>query len=105
MPRYFFDIRTPSGTLCSDTQGLECSDAVAALREAQHGAQFVTLDECARNPMLSGYEFRVADEAHQPLFTLPFSELQPCEDLPSAPVAPVKGQSHSPRQKTSSGPI
>ena len=71
MPKYFFDVRTPSGVVCSDYQGLDCPDAAAALAEAQHGARFVTPDDCARNPIFTGYKFAVTDEAHELLFTVP----------------------------------
>ena len=84
MPRFYFDVRTPSGVVCSDYQGLDCPDAEAALAEAQHGARFVTPGDCARNPIFTGYKFAVTDEAHELLFTVPFTDLQLDEEPPPA---------------------
>ncbi|WP_336487385.1 DUF6894 family protein [Methylobacterium nigriterrae] len=101
MPRFYFDVRTPSGVVCSDYQGLDCPDAAAALEEAHHGARFVTPGECARNPLFSGYKFAVTDEAHRLLFTVPFTELQLADDEPEPPAAP--GRSPARRKRTRPG--
>ncbi|HEV7439881.1 MAG TPA: hypothetical protein VGN94_09715 [Methylobacterium sp.] len=101
MPKYFFDVRTPSGVVCSDYLGLDCPDAAAALAEAQHGARFVTPDDCARNPIFTGYKFAVTDEAHELLFTVPFTELQLDDDPPSAK-APVQALARRKRSRAPS---
>ncbi|ACL55130.1 DUF6894 family protein [Methylobacterium nodulans] len=77
MPRYYFDVLSRSGLVCQDFQGLECRDDAAALAVARHGAGFTSHDDCARNPQLTHYLFSVADAAHRPLFTVPFTELEP----------------------------
>ncbi|MER2268483.1 DUF6894 family protein [Methylobacterium oxalidis] len=96
MPRFYFDVRTPSGVVCLDHEGLDCADASAALMEARHGARFVTPEEGAGNPLFNGYRFTVADEAHRFLFTVPFTELEP--DGAAAP-APSAGRTQSKRAR------
>ena len=81
MPRFFFDIRTPSRVICYDYQGLECSNTIAALEEARHGARFVTAAECERNPQLASCSFSVSDEAQHRLFEVPLTEVLFGEDL------------------------
>lgn len=81
MPRYFFDVRSRSGLVCLDYQGLNCRNDKAALLAAQHGAGFTSSEDCTRNPQLQTYCFAVADAEHRPLFTVPFTELLP-EDQP-----------------------
>ncbi|MDR7039648.1 MULTISPECIES: DUF6894 family protein [Methylobacterium] len=97
MPRFYFDVRTPSGVVCLDHEGLDCADASAALAEARHGARFVEPEEGAGNPLFSGYRFSVADEAHRFLFTVPFTELEIDGAVPPAPIgrgAPAKRARH-----------
>ncbi|ACA20635.1 hypothetical protein M446_6371 [Methylobacterium sp. 4-46] len=77
MPRYHFDVQSGSGVVCQDFFGIDCPDDAAALALARHGAGFTSHDECARNPQLARYRFAVTDEAHRPLFTVPFTELEP----------------------------
>ncbi len=77
MPRYFFDVRSGSGLVCLDYQGLDCADDAAALDVARHGAGFTSHADCARNPQLTRYRFAVQDAEHRPLFTVPFTELEP----------------------------
>lgn len=76
MPRFFFNVQGASGVLCHDHEGIECSDPVAALYQARHGAEFVTAAECERNPQMTRYEFSVTDEDHHILFTVPFANLR-----------------------------
>ena len=98
MPRYFFDVRSRSGLVCLDYQGLNCRNDKAALVLAHHGAGFTSSEDCARNPQLRTYCFTVADAEHKPLFTVPFSELLPDDrhHLPrrsgTARNAPITGQ-------------
>ncbi|WP_456684886.1 DUF6894 family protein [Bradyrhizobium sp. P5_C11_2] len=82
MPRYFFDVQSKSGLVCSDFQGLDCPDNEAALALAQHGAGFTSAGDCARNPQLKKYSFTVGDAQHKLLFTVPFSELLPDDEPP-----------------------
>lgn len=79
MPKFFFDIRTPSGVVCLDYQGLDCPDAAAALDEARHGARYVTPGECEHNPTVAKYVFAVSDEAHHRLFDVPFTDIVAAE--------------------------
>ncbi|WP_287743070.1 hypothetical protein [Methylobacterium sp.] len=83
MPRYFFDVQSRSGLVCADFHGLECRDDAAALSVARHGAGFTSQEDCRRNPRLNAYRFAVADAEHRPLFTVPFSDLEP--DPPATP--------------------
>lgn len=82
MPRYFFDVQSQRGLVCLDYQGLDCATDEAALMLARHGAGFASHGDCERNPQLSRYQFAVADAEHRPLFTVPFTELLPDDDLP-----------------------
>ena len=79
MPRFFFDVKSASGVIWQDYKGIECSDAVDALYRARHGAGFVTVAECERDPQLTQYEFSVTDEDHHFLVTVPFANLRPRE--------------------------
>ncbi|MHB2209724.1 DUF6894 family protein [Methylobacterium sp. CM6257] len=82
MPRYFFDVQSKSGLVCRDYQGLDCPDDEAARSLALHGAGFTSRSDCVRNPQLTSYQFAVADAGHQPLFTVPFSELLADDEQP-----------------------
>lgn len=84
MPRYFFDVRSNSGLVCLDYQGLDCRNDKAALLAAQHGAGFTSSEDCTRNPQFKTYRFTVADAEHKPLFIVPFSELLPEDHPPPA---------------------
>ncbi|GJD52999.1 hypothetical protein OPKNFCMD_5769 [Methylobacterium crusticola] len=86
MPRYFFDVQSRSGLVCQDFHGLECRNDAAALAVARHGAGFTSHDDCTRNPQLTSYRFAVTDAEHRPLFTVPFTELEP--DAPAKPRRP-----------------
>ena len=77
MPRFFFDVKSASGVIWQDDKGIECSDAVAALDRARHGAGFVTAAECDRDPQLRQYDFLVTDEDHHFMVMVPFANLRP----------------------------
>ena len=77
MPRFFFNIKSASGVVWHDYEGIECPDSIAALDQARHGAEFVTAAECERDPQLTRYDFSVTDEDHHFLFTVPFANLRP----------------------------
>ena len=83
MPRYFFDVQSQTGLVCLDHAGLDCDTDEGALMLARHGAGFASHSACERNPQLSRYQFAVADAEHRPLFTVPFTELLPDDDLPA----------------------
>ena len=99
MPTYFFDVYSRSGLVCLDYQGLDCTDDEAALTLARHGAGFTSHGDCTRNPQLTSYQFAVADAEHRPLFTVPFIDLLPDNDLP--PLS-RKRRARSPKHRPSS---
>lgn len=77
MPRFFFDVKSASGVIWQDYKGIECSNAVAALYQARHGAGFVTAADCERDPQLTRYDFSVTDEDHHFLVMVPFANIRP----------------------------
>ncbi len=100
MPHYFFDVQSPRGVVCLDYQGLDCSDDAAALALARHGAGFTSSGDCERNPQLKNYRFAVADSDRRLLFTVPFTDLLPDEELPpTARKRRPPGSSRRPRSR------
>lgn len=74
MARFFFHIRNHE-EFVRDEEGVEMSNARAALIEAEDAAREILAEKVRRGEVIDGNEFEVHDELGTRLFTLPFRDV------------------------------
>jgi hypothetical protein len=93
VPRFFFSIRGPDGTLSDDILGLAFPDFETACAKACDAAPDLEDEFAARNEDPRGYSVEVVNTSGELVFTLPFSSVfAPHEGDASIPVNPSKAR-------------
>ncbi len=73
MPRYFFHVRKPGGTV-QDLEGIGLPSETAARTEAIKAARDIMAEHIHKGLDVSGWSFEIADEDGRHVTTVPFSE-------------------------------
>lgn len=74
MARFYFHIRNHE-EFVRDEEGVEMSNARAALEEAEDAAREILAEKVRKGEVIDGNRFEVHDELGTRLFTLPFRDV------------------------------
>lgn len=72
MPRYYFDIRDDDMTI--DKEGMELSDAHAAIAFAYKAAREIAAETAATGKVVTEHRIEIANADHQLIDTVTFGE-------------------------------